>query len=82
MPYLHICRRGLREDLDGLSSGGATVADVALLRETVGPEFGVKASGGIRTRSDALAMVRAGATRIGTSVGLLLVSLSEGNPTA
>ena len=51
----------------GFGSGGATVADVRLLREVVGPEMGVKAAGGIRTRDDALRMVEAGATRIGTS---------------
>jgi len=47
--------------------GGATVADVRLLRATVGPDFGVKASGGIRTLADALAMLEAGANRLGTS---------------
>jgi deoxyribose-phosphate aldolase len=47
--------------------GGATVADVRLMRATVGPDFGVKAAGGIRTLQDALAMLDAGANRIGTS---------------
>jgi deoxyribose-phosphate aldolase len=47
--------------------GGATVADVRLMRATVGPDFGVKAAGGIRTLQDALAMLEAGANRIGTS---------------
>ncbi len=51
----------------GLGPGGATVEDVAFLREVVGPGFGVKASGGIRTLSDLFAMVEAGANRIGTS---------------
>jgi deoxyribose-phosphate aldolase len=57
----------------GFSSGGATVEDVQLMRETVGPEFGVKASGGIRDTATALAMVRAGATRLGTSSGVAIV---------
>jgi len=48
-------------------AGGATVADVRLLRATVGPDFGVKAAGGIRTLADALAMLEAGANRLGTS---------------
>ncbi len=54
----------------GFSSGGATVEDVALMRRTVGPQVGVKASGGIRTREAALAMVAAGANRIGASAGV------------
>ena len=53
----------------GFSTGGATVHDVALMRKTVGPDMGVKASGGVRTHEDLLAMVEAGATRIGTSNG-------------
>ena len=53
----------------GFSTGGATIHDVALMRKTVGPEMGVKASGGVRTHEDLLAMVEAGATRIGTSNG-------------
>lgn len=57
----------------GFSTGGATVADVKLLRETVGPKFGVKASGGIRDAQTALAMVEAGATRLGTSSGIAIV---------
>lgn len=57
----------------GFSSGGATVHAVKLMRETVGPEMGVKASGGIRTREDMLAMVDAGATRIGTSAGTKII---------
>ncbi len=51
----------------GFSTGGATAADIALMRNTVGPEMGVKASGGVRTREQALAMIEAGATRIGCS---------------
>lgn len=57
----------------GFSSGGATIHAVKLMRETVGPEMGVKASGGIRTREDMLAMVDAGATRIGTSAGTKII---------
>jgi deoxyribose-phosphate aldolase len=53
----------------GYAGGGATAEDVALLRASVGPAVGVKASGGIRTADDALRMVRAGADRIGTSSG-------------
>jgi deoxyribose-phosphate aldolase len=58
----------------GFGGGGATVEDVALLRAVVGAEMGVKASGGIRTAADALAMVRAGADRIGTSAGVAIVT--------
>jgi deoxyribose-phosphate aldolase len=57
----------------GLNSGGATVADVKLMRATVGPEFGVKAAGGIRDTKAALAMIEAGATRLGTSAGVAIV---------
>jgi deoxyribose-phosphate aldolase len=57
----------------GFSTGGATVDDVKLLRETVGPKFGVKASGGIRDTQTALAMIEAGATRLGTSAGVAIV---------
>src|SRR4051812_14938127 len=59
----------------GFSTGGATVEDIRLMRETVGPEIGVKASGGVRSREDALAMIEAGGTRIGASSG---VSISKG----
>ncbi len=51
----------------GFSTGGAKVEDIRLMRETVGPEMGVKASGGVRTKADAEAMIAAGATRIGAS---------------
>ena len=51
----------------GFSTGGATLADVRLMRETVGPEMGVKAAGGVRTYADAVAMIEAGASRIGAS---------------
>lgn len=57
----------------GFSTGGATVHDIKLMRETVGPEMGVKASGGVRTHEDLLAMVDAGATRIGTSNGTKII---------
>lgn len=57
----------------GFSTGGATVADVALMRQTVGPDMGVKASGGARSLADAQAFVEAGATRIGTSSGVAIV---------
>jgi deoxyribose-phosphate aldolase len=57
----------------GFSTGGATVADVELMRKTVGPFMGVKASGGVRTREDALRMLQAGATRIGASAGIAIV---------
>lgn len=53
----------------GMGSGGATVEDVRLMRATVGPAVGVKAAGGIRTAADALKMIEAGASRIGTSSG-------------
>ena len=51
----------------GFSTGGATAADVRLMRETVGPDMGVKASGGVRSKADAEAMIAAGASRIGAS---------------
>lgn len=57
----------------GFSKGGATVEDIALMRETVGPEMGVKAAGGIHTYEEALAMIEAGATRIGASRGVTIV---------
>ena len=57
----------------GFGAHGATEGDVRLMRRTVGPEMGVKAAGGIRDRKTALAMVAAGATRLGTSAGLNMV---------
>ncbi len=57
----------------GFGGGGATVEDVALLRAVVGDAMGVKASGGVRTAADALAMIRAGATRIGSSQSVAIV---------
>ena len=58
----------------GFSTGGATVEDVALMREVVGPFMGVKASGGVRTYEDALAMLDAGATRLGCSSSIAIVT--------
>jgi deoxyribose-phosphate aldolase len=57
----------------GFSTGGATVADVALMRKNVGPKIGVKASGGVRSKADADAMIQAGANRIGTSNGIKIM---------
>jgi deoxyribose-phosphate aldolase len=57
----------------GFNAGGATLADVALMRRIVGPTVGVKASGGVRTLDDLLKMVDVGATRIGTSGGVKIV---------
>lgn len=57
----------------GFASGGATEADVTLMRNTVGRDLGVKAAGGIRTGASALAMVRAGADRIGASASLAII---------
>ena len=57
----------------GFSTGGATVEDIKLMREVVGPNMGVKASGGVRSYADALKMIEAGATRIGTSSGIKIV---------
>jgi deoxyribose-phosphate aldolase len=62
----------------GFGPGGATVYDVALLRETVGPEMGVKASGGVRTAADVESMIAAGATRIGASAGVQIVGGEQG----
>ncbi|OWR30106.1 deoxyribose-phosphate aldolase [Saccharibacillus sp. O23] len=57
----------------GFSTGGATPEDVALMRKTVGPEIGVKASGGVRSREDMEKMIEAGATRIGASSGVKIM---------
>ncbi len=62
----------------GFGGGGATVYDVALMREAVGPDMGVKASGGIRTAQDAKDMIAAGATRIGASAGIEIVAEAGG----
>lgn len=76
---IRACQIAMRAGADyvktstGFNSGGATVEDVELMRTTVGPKMGVKASGGIRTYEDVLKMVAAGATRIGTSSGVKIV---------
>ena len=62
----------------GFGPGGATVFDVALMRETVGLKMGVKAAGGIHDANDARAMITAGANRIGASAGIRIVSGDEG----
>jgi deoxyribose-phosphate aldolase len=73
------CRAALAERADfvktstGFSTSGATIGDVQLMRREVGREMGVKASGGVRTLDDLLAMVEAGATRIGTSNGVKIM---------
>ncbi len=77
------CRAAVRAGADfvktstGFSAGGATVHAVELMRRTVGPEFGVKASGGIHTPEEFDAMVEAGADRIGASAGLALLGGEE-----
>ncbi|MFC8688373.1 deoxyribose-phosphate aldolase [Brevibacillus porteri] len=58
----------------GFSTGGATVEDIALMRKTVGPNVGVKASGGVRDGEAAIAMIEAGASRVGTSSGVSIVT--------
>jgi deoxyribose-phosphate aldolase len=61
----------------GFSTAGATVEDVSLMRRIVGAEMGVKAAGGIRTLEDALAMIEAGATRIGASAGVKILQAAQ-----
>ncbi|WP_053365366.1 deoxyribose-phosphate aldolase [Bacillus sp. FJAT-27245] len=63
----------------GFSTGGATEADIRLMRAAVGPELGVKASGGVRSREDALKLIDAGATRIGASSGVAIVKGETSN---
>jgi len=63
----------------GFSKGGATVADVALMRRVVGPLMGVKASGGVRDAATARALLEAGATRIGASASVAIVKGSSGS---
>ncbi|MCQ2792879.1 MAG: deoxyribose-phosphate aldolase [Bacilli bacterium] len=73
------CRACVRAGADyvktstGFSKGGATVRHVAMMREAVGPTFGVKASGGIHNRFEAEDMINAGASRIGASCGVKIV---------
>ncbi len=66
----------------GFASGGATVADVALMRRVVGAEMGVKAAGGVRDYEGLKAMVAAGATRVGASAGVKIVQESRGQKTS
>ncbi|WP_119072734.1 deoxyribose-phosphate aldolase [Aggregatilinea lenta] len=66
----------------GFGSGGATEADIAVMRRTVGPVMGVKASGGVRTYADVQKMVAAGATRIGASAGVQIVEQARGGQAA
>ncbi|MFC7392832.1 deoxyribose-phosphate aldolase [Scopulibacillus cellulosilyticus] len=63
----------------GFSTGGATAEDVALMRKTVGPDIGVKASGGVRSYQDVQKMIEAGATRIGASSGVAIVKGEASN---
>lgn len=77
------CKRARETGLDfvktstGFGSGGAKIEHIALMRETVGPNLGVKASGGIRTYADAKAMVDAGANRIGASASIAIVTNTQ-----
>ncbi|MTI82008.1 MAG: deoxyribose-phosphate aldolase [Firmicutes bacterium] len=76
---VNACKLAVRAGADfvktstGFSTGGASVEDISLMRKTVGPDIGVKASGGIKNSKDAEAMIDAGANRIGTSSGVSLV---------
>ena len=80
---LEACRAAVRAGADfvktstGFSKAGATAADVALMRRTVGPDVGVKAAGGIRSYADAIAMIEAGAIRIGASAGIAILAEAE-----
>lgn len=77
------CEAAVEADADfvktstGYSSAGATAADIAFMRKTVGSNIGVKASGGIRTREKALEMIEAGANRIGASQGIAIIGAGE-----
>ncbi len=79
------CRLAVKAGADfvktstGFSTGGATTADIALMRKTVGPDIGVKASGGVRSLEDVKAMIQAGATRIGSSSGVSIVKGEQSN---
>jgi len=67
----------------GFSGGGATVADIELMRRVVGPDMGVKASGGIHSASEARALIAAGATRLGASAGVkIMQEIQDGQVTA
>jgi len=63
----------------GFGPKGATVEDISLMRSVVGPEMGVKASGGVRTWEDAIAMIEAGATRLGASASVAIVNKQQGS---
>lgn len=65
----------------GFSTGGATASDIKLMRETVGPNLGVKASGGVRSLEDAMAMIENGATRIGASASIAICEGTKSNST-
>ncbi|WP_418041773.1 deoxyribose-phosphate aldolase [Paenibacillus xylanilyticus] len=73
------CQAAVRAGADfvktstGFSTGGATPEDIALMRRTVGPDMGVKASGGVRSLEDMQKMIEAGATRIGASSGVKII---------
>jgi deoxyribose-phosphate aldolase len=66
----------------GFSTGGATVEDVMLMRKTVGPDMGVKASGGVKDYDTAIAMIKAGATRLGTSSGVAIAKKEKESATS
>lgn len=79
-----ICRKlnvGFVKTSTGFNKGGATAEDIALMRQTVGADIGVKASGGVRDTAGAMAMIDAGANRIGASAGIAIISgqTVEGN---
>ncbi|WP_439236093.1 deoxyribose-phosphate aldolase [Lonepinella koalarum] len=77
-----ICRElnvGFVKTSTGFNKGGATVEDIALMRQTVGEKLGVKASGGVRDTETAIAMIKAGATRIGASAGIAIISGLQDN---
>lgn len=78
------CRAGAThvKTSTGFAYVGATIEDVVLLRETVGPDFGVKAAGGIRSYRDVMALLEAGADRLGTSAGVRILAEAPEEPTA
>ncbi|MBT2698009.1 deoxyribose-phosphate aldolase [Bacillus sp. ISL-40] len=77
---IHACELAVKAGADfvktstGFSTGGATAEDIALMRKTVGPDLGVKASGGVRSTEDVQKMIEAGATRIGASSSIAIVN--------
>ena len=77
-----ICRElnvGFVKTSTGFNKGGATVEDIALMRKTVGEKIGVKASGGVRDTETAIAMIKAGASRIGASAGIAIIKGLQDN---